>query len=113
MVLQIAALLVETLTWSSMITLILLETKVYIRKFRWLVRCGVMYVLVGDIVVLNLLLSVKDYCSRLAFNFKPNTLSFHFYDKKFLIVYVARYLSFDFIFSDLLCFCTLAVSSAR
>ncbi|XP_047166488.1 ABC transporter C family member 12-like [Vigna umbellata] len=63
---EIAALVVEALTWSSMISLILLETKVYIRKFRWLVRCGVIYVLVGDIVVLNLLLSVKDYCSRSA-----------------------------------------------
>ncbi|ESW20774.1 hypothetical protein PHAVU_005G013500 [Phaseolus vulgaris] len=63
---EIAALVVETLTWSSMITLILLETNVYIRKFRWLVRCGVLYLLVGDIVAVNLLLSVKDYCSRSA-----------------------------------------------
>ncbi|RDX80637.1 ABC transporter C family member 12, partial [Mucuna pruriens] len=57
---EITALIVEALTWSSMITLILLETKVYIKQFRWLVRFGVIYVLVGDIVMLNLLLSVKD-----------------------------------------------------
>lgn len=67
--LQITALIIETLTWFSMIILILLETKVYIRQFRWLVRFGVIYVLVGDIVMLDLLLSVKDYCSRLTFNF--------------------------------------------
>ncbi|KAK8469192.1 hypothetical protein PHAVU_005G015500 [Phaseolus vulgaris] len=63
---EIAALVVETLTWSSMIILIFLETKVYIRKFRWLVRCGVLYLLVADIVAVNLLLSVRDYCSRSA-----------------------------------------------
>ncbi|KAK7322538.1 hypothetical protein VNO77_25923 [Canavalia gladiata] len=63
---EITALIVEALTWSTMIFLILLETKVYIRQFRWLVRFGVIYVLVADIVMLNLLLSVKDYCSRSA-----------------------------------------------
>ncbi|XP_061357298.1 ABC transporter C family member 12-like [Gastrolobium bilobum] len=63
---EITALIIEALTWFSMIILILLETKVYIRQFRWLVRFGVIYVLVGDIVMLNLLLSVKDYCSRSA-----------------------------------------------
>ncbi|XP_027340342.1 ABC transporter C family member 12-like isoform X3 [Abrus precatorius] len=63
---EITALIVEALTWSTMIILILLETKVYIRKFRWMVRFGVIYVLVGDIVMLNLLLSAKDYCSRFA-----------------------------------------------
>ncbi|CAL0302522.1 unnamed protein product [Lupinus luteus] len=63
---EITALIVETLTWCSMIILLLLETKVYIRQFRWFVRFGVIYVLVGDTVMLNLLLSVKDYCSRSA-----------------------------------------------
>ncbi|KAL2337305.1 hypothetical protein Fmac_011751 [Flemingia macrophylla] len=60
---EITSLIGEALTWSTMIALILLETKVYIRQFRWLVRCGVIYVLVGDIVMLSLLLSVKEYCS--------------------------------------------------
>jgi hypothetical protein len=69
MFLQITSLIIESLTWFSMIILILLETKVYIRQFRWLVRFGVIYVLVGDIVMLDLLLSVKDYSSRLVFNF--------------------------------------------
>ena len=76
--LQVTALVIEALTWCSMTILILLETKVYIRQFRWVVRFGVIYVLVADVVLLNLLLSVKDYCSRLAFNFKANSLSFHF-----------------------------------
>ncbi|XP_019419115.1 PREDICTED: ABC transporter C family member 12-like isoform X1 [Lupinus angustifolius] len=63
---EITALIIETLTWCSMIILLLLETKVYIRQFRWFVRFGVIYVLVGDTVMLNLLLAVKDYCSRSA-----------------------------------------------
>jgi len=66
--LQVTGLIIESLTWFSMIILILLETKIYIRQFRWLVRFGVIYVLVGDIVMLNLVLSVKDYSSRLVFN---------------------------------------------
>lgn len=66
---QITDMIIEAVTWLSMIILILLETKVYVRQFRWMVRFGVIYVLVGDIVMLDLLLSVKDYCSRLAFNF--------------------------------------------
>ncbi|KAG4114411.1 hypothetical protein ERO13_D12G044900v2 [Gossypium hirsutum] len=37
-----------------------LETKSYIREFRWYVRFGVVYVLVGDAVLLNLILPVKD-----------------------------------------------------
>ncbi|WJX30575.1 Multidrug resistance-associated protein 9 [Trifolium repens] len=60
---EITSLIIESLTWFSMIILILLETKVYIRQFRWLVRFGVIYVLVGDIVMLDLLLSVKEYYS--------------------------------------------------
>ncbi|KAK7259662.1 hypothetical protein RIF29_25275 [Crotalaria pallida] len=63
---EITALIIETLTWCSMIILLLLETKVYIKQFRWFVRFGVIYVLVGDIVMLKLLLSVKDYISRSA-----------------------------------------------
>jgi hypothetical protein len=44
-----------------------LETKTYIRQFRWYVRFGVIYVLTGDAVLLNLILSVRGYYSRLVF----------------------------------------------
>ena len=62
---QIISLIVEFLAWGSILVMIGLETKVYIREFRWYVRFGIIYVLVADVVVLNLILSVKDYYSGL------------------------------------------------
>ncbi|XP_062096642.1 ABC transporter C family member 12-like isoform X2 [Humulus lupulus] len=63
---EIISLIVEFLAWGSIFVMIRLETKVYIREFRWYVRFGVIYVLVADAVVLNLVLSVKDYYSGYA-----------------------------------------------
>jgi hypothetical protein len=50
-----------------MLVLIGVETKVYIREFRWFVKFGVVYALVGDAVLLNLVLSVKDFYDRFVF----------------------------------------------
>ncbi|KAJ8758792.1 hypothetical protein K2173_000513 [Erythroxylum novogranatense] len=58
---EIVSLIIEALTWCSMLVLIGIETKVYIREFRWFVRFGVIYTLVGDAVMLNLILTVKDF----------------------------------------------------
>ncbi|KAI9096017.1 hypothetical protein K1719_026164 [Acacia pycnantha] len=63
---EITGLIIEALTWSSMLILIVMETKIYIKQFRWYVRFGVVYVLVADLVMLNLRLSVINYCSRSA-----------------------------------------------
>ncbi|PKI59018.1 hypothetical protein CRG98_020586 [Punica granatum] len=60
---EIVSLIVEALTWCSMLVMLILETKVYIREFRWFVRFGVIYALVGDAVMLNLVLSLKDFCN--------------------------------------------------
>lgn len=65
---QITELIIESLAWCSMLILTVMETKVYILQFRWFIRFGVLYVLVGDLVMINLLLSVRDYCSRLDFS---------------------------------------------
>lgn len=65
--LQVISLIIEAVGWFSMLIMIGLETKTYIRQFRWYVRFGVIYVLVGDAVLLNLILSVGSYYSRLAF----------------------------------------------
>lgn len=48
-----------------MLVMLGVETKVYIREFRWYVRFGVIYTLVGDMVMLSLILSVKEFYSRL------------------------------------------------
>ncbi|KAI4297480.1 hypothetical protein L6164_037369 [Bauhinia variegata] len=61
---EMIVLITEVLTWCSMVILILVETKVYIRQFRWFVRFGVIYVLVGDLVRFSLMLSVRDFLSR-------------------------------------------------
>ncbi|XP_042486679.1 ABC transporter C family member 12-like, partial [Macadamia integrifolia] len=47
-----------------MLVVIGVETKVYICEFRWYIRFGVIYVLVGEVVMLKLFLSVKEYFSR-------------------------------------------------
>ncbi|XP_059439550.1 ABC transporter C family member 2-like [Corylus avellana] len=61
---ETVSLLIEALAWCSMLVLIGVETKVYIREFRWFVRFGVIYALVGDAVLLNLVLSVKEFYDR-------------------------------------------------
>lgn len=61
---QILSLIIEALCWCSMLVMIFVETKVYIREFRWFVRFGVIYTLVGDAVMVNLVLSVKNFYNR-------------------------------------------------
>lgn len=61
---QMVSLILESLSWCSMLVMIAVETKIYICEFRWFVRFGVIYTLVGDAVLLNLILSVKDFYSR-------------------------------------------------
>uniref|UniRef100_A0A2P2LPQ9 Uncharacterized protein MANES_06G060900 n=1 Tax=Rhizophora mucronata TaxID=61149 RepID=A0A2P2LPQ9_RHIMU len=58
---EILSLIIEAFAWCSMLVLIGIETKVYIREFRWFVRFGVIYTLVGDAVMLNLILAVRDF----------------------------------------------------
>ncbi|XP_027190692.1 ABC transporter C family member 12-like [Cicer arietinum] len=85
---EITALVTESVTWFSMIILLLLETKIYVRQFRWLVRFGVIYVLVGDIVMVDLLLSVKDYSSRSALLLYISTVISQVLFGTLLLVYI-------------------------
>lgn len=56
---------VKAFAWGSAMVMIFMETKIYIRELRWYVRFAVIYALVGDTVLLNLVLSVKEFYSRL------------------------------------------------
>lgn len=56
---------VKAFAWGSAMVMIFMETKIYIRELRWYVRFAVIYALVGDMVLLNLVLSVKEFYSRL------------------------------------------------
>ncbi|KAM7505799.1 hypothetical protein LguiB_004703 [Lonicera macranthoides] len=61
---EMVSLIIKALAWCSMLVMIGVETKVYILEFRWFVRFGVVYVLVGDTVMLNLEFSVWDSYNR-------------------------------------------------
>lgn len=61
---EVVSLIIEALAWFSMFIMLGIETKVYVCDFRWFVRFGIIYALVGDAVMLNLVLSVKEYFER-------------------------------------------------
>ncbi|GLT85718.1 hypothetical protein SLE2022_038980 [Rubroshorea leprosula] len=57
---EATSLIIEALAWCSMVIMIGLETKIYHREFRWYVWFGVVYVLVGNAALLNVVLPVRD-----------------------------------------------------
>ncbi|CAH9078741.1 unnamed protein product [Cuscuta epithymum] len=61
---EIISIVIEALTWSAMVLMIGIETKVYIREVRWSVRFGVIYALVGHAVMYNLIMSVGEFYQR-------------------------------------------------
>ncbi|KDP34963.1 hypothetical protein JCGZ_09251 [Jatropha curcas] len=58
---EIVSLIVEALAWCAVLVMTCVETKIYIRELRWFVRFGVLYTLVGDAVMFNLVLTVKEF----------------------------------------------------
>ncbi|KAH9288056.1 hypothetical protein KI387_032173, partial [Taxus chinensis] len=70
---EVVTLLVESVTWCTLLALLCIETKVYIREFRWYIRFGVIYVLVGESALLNFILTLNDY-----------------YDKSVLYLYISE-----------------------
>jgi len=46
-----------------MLVMILLETRIYINEFRWYIRFVVIYVMVGEAAMFNLVLSVRQFYS--------------------------------------------------
>ena len=64
---QVVSLIIQSFSWCSMLVMLGVETKVYIRELRWYVRFAVIYALVGNTVLLSLILSVKEFYSRLVF----------------------------------------------
>nr|XP_043620654.1 ABC transporter C family member 2-like [Erigeron canadensis] len=61
---EIVTLIIKALTWCCMLVMIGLETIVYVCEVRWLVRFGVVYALLGDAVLFNLVLSVSNFYTR-------------------------------------------------
>ncbi|KAF8030771.1 hypothetical protein BT93_D0069 [Corymbia citriodora subsp. variegata] len=58
---EMVSLTIESLAWCSMLVMIGLEMQVYIREFRWYLLLGLIYVLVGEAVMLNLVLLMRDH----------------------------------------------------
>ncbi|XP_076899720.1 ABC transporter C family member 2-like [Bidens hawaiensis] len=61
---EIVTLLIKAFTWCCMLIMIGLETMVYVYEVRWFVRFSVVYALLGDAVLFNLVLSVSKHYSR-------------------------------------------------
>lgn len=85
---EMVSLIIEAVTWCSMLVMIGLETKVYIRESRWAVRFGVIYALVGDAVTLNLALSVKDYYEWSVFTLYASEVAVQVLYGVLLLVYI-------------------------
>ncbi|KAG9149729.1 hypothetical protein Leryth_012435 [Lithospermum erythrorhizon] len=61
---EILSLSVEAIAWFSVMVLIIVETNVYICELRWYVRFGLIYAVMGDAVMLNLVLSMRNFFDR-------------------------------------------------
>ncbi|XP_071921349.1 ABC transporter C family member 12-like isoform X1 [Coffea arabica] len=79
---------IEALAWFSLVFMLGLETKIYIREFRWYVRFGLVYVLVADAVMFNLIFSLRDFYTRSILYLYCSTLVFQVLLGGLLLVYV-------------------------
>lgn len=61
---QMLTLTVEAVAWCCMLVMIVVETKIYITEIRWYVRFVVIYVLVGEAALFNLVFSVREYYAK-------------------------------------------------
>ncbi|XP_030512712.1 ABC transporter C family member 12-like isoform X9 [Rhodamnia argentea] len=57
---EMVSLTIESLAWCSILVMIGLEMHIYIWEFRWHVQFGLIYVMVGEAVMLNLILLKRD-----------------------------------------------------
>ncbi|XP_047332548.1 ABC transporter C family member 12-like [Impatiens glandulifera] len=85
---EVVSLIIEAMAWCAMLVMIATDTKVYIKEFRWYVRFGVIYVLVGDAVMLSLILQVVDFFSRSIFYMYIGKLCVQVSFGAFLLFYV-------------------------
>ncbi|XP_071921352.1 ABC transporter C family member 12 [Coffea arabica] len=81
---------IEALAWFSLVSMLGLETKIYISKFRWYVRFGLVYVLVADAVMFNLIFALRDFCPRSVLYLYCSTLACQVLLGVLLLVYVPQ-----------------------
>ncbi|XP_058197320.1 ABC transporter C family member 12-like isoform X3 [Rhododendron vialii] len=85
---EIFSLIIEALAWCSMLVMIGIETRIYIKEFRWYIRFGVAYVLVGEAVMLNLILPMTDFYTRSVLYLYIITLAIQLLFGVSLLVYI-------------------------
>ncbi|KAF3338928.1 ABC transporter C family member 2-like protein [Carex littledalei] len=73
---EVLTLLIETVAWSCVLVMLIAETKIYIREFRWYIRFVMIYAFIGEITVFNLVFAVRDYLSPLVTTLSQTLLSF-------------------------------------
>lgn len=61
---QMVHLGIEFMSWCSMVVMLFVETKIYVKEFRWYIRFGLMYVLVGDAVIFNFIFPLRDFYAK-------------------------------------------------
>ncbi|KAL7593059.1 hypothetical protein Lser_V15G32576 [Lactuca serriola] len=61
---EIVTLVIKTLAWCCVLIVLGVETVIYVCEVRWFMRFGIIYALLGDAVLFNLVLSVSQYYTR-------------------------------------------------
>ncbi|THU71177.1 hypothetical protein C4D60_Mb08t32790 [Musa balbisiana] len=85
---EVVTLLIEAAAWCCMLVLIRVERKIYIHEFRWYIRFVVVYVLVGEISMYNLVLSVRQYFDKSIFYIYTSEIVSQFLFGILLFIYV-------------------------
>ncbi|XP_042421454.1 ABC transporter C family member 2-like isoform X2 [Zingiber officinale] len=85
---MVVSLLIESAAWCCMLLMIGLETKIYICEFRWYIRFVMVYVLVGDISIYNLVLSVRNHYDKSIFDIYTSEIAAQFLFGILLLVYI-------------------------
>ncbi|XP_051129037.1 ABC transporter C family member 12-like isoform X2 [Andrographis paniculata] len=85
---EIVEVVIEFLTWCSMVVMLLFETQMYAKEFRWYIRFGVMYVLVGDAVIFNFIFQLRDMYARPVLYFCATSVFFKVLLGVLLLLYI-------------------------
>ncbi|KAI5055599.1 hypothetical protein GOP47_0029120 [Adiantum capillus-veneris] len=64
---EVLSLLLGSITWFSLLHMLLVETRVYISDFSWYTRFGLIYVLVAQTTVYRFIFSLRPFYNRLVF----------------------------------------------
>ncbi|XP_074563219.1 ABC transporter C family member 2-like [Curcuma longa] len=85
---EVVSLLIESAAWSCVLVMVGLETKIYICEFRWYIRFVMVYVLVGEISMYNLVFSVRNYYEKSVFFLYTSEIAAQFLFGILLLVYI-------------------------